>query len=76
MSGTCTTEIISSVEVLKTALAPISRGVLSFDLEALDRGYGANDAFGREVGSFSGMTSCWLCWLPYESCELGLGRTI
>jgi len=57
VSGTFTAEIISSVEVLKTALAPISRGVLSFDLEALDKWYGVNEAIGREVGSINGMTS-------------------
>ena len=57
VSGTFTSEIISSVEVLKTALAPISRGVLLFDLEALDRWYGVNDALGREVESINGMTS-------------------
>ncbi len=57
MSGTFTYEIISSVEVLKTALAPISRGVLWCDLEALDRWYGVNDALGREVESITGMTS-------------------
>ena len=57
VSGTFTSEIISSVEVLKTALAPISRGVLLFDLEALDRWYAVNDALGREVESINGMTS-------------------